>query len=452
MERNFDRDDFELFLQQKTDQYKMYPSDSVWRAIYRNLHTKRRGFIIGGSLLLLCCGYFLSQQFITDKKITAQINGISSGFGVDEQQPVFFTDIIKRLSKKTSAVETNNTIDLKAAEAIITAKVISITTAPNQQITSAKNSTNPVIENEVYQKATSINSDRQAPVISINKSIENLPDPALFSEERKLVKSLTVAETKDEMSWLKKIALDQYKLKRLNRFALQFYFSPTISFRTLEGQSKNVTPTPLAIQEVDVNRYVNQTPAMGIEIGSTVMYNASKNITFKAGLQMNFTRYNIQAFRYDEAKTTIVLNNNNVLRDTISTYSSLRNMGGYQAEQIQNQYLQIAVPIGAEIKLLGNKRLQFNIAGTIQPSYLLANKSYLLSNDYTSYTEESSLIRRWNVSTNLETYFSYQSGGVRWQIGPQFRYQLMSSYKNVYPIREYLMEYGIKFGVSKTIR
>ncbi len=49
-------------------------------------------------------------------------------------------------------------------------------------------------------------------------------------------------------------------------------------------------------------------------------------------------------------------------------------------------------------------------------------------------------------------FLSYDRGGVKWQVGPQFRYQLLSSYESEYPIREYLMEYGIKIGITKSIR
>jgi hypothetical protein len=78
--------------------------------------------------------------------------------------------------------------------------------------------------------------------------------------------------------------------------------------------------------------------------------------------------------------------------------------------------------------------------------------SYLLTTDYTNYTKEPSLFRKWNLNGGVEAFLSYQIGGLRWQIGPQFRYQLLSTYTNKYSLRENLMEYGIKIGISKTIR
>src|SRR5882724_9162637 len=53
MERKFYNDEFEELIRQKTDQYKMYPSDKVWKGIYNSLHTKRRRFIAGMSVLII---------------------------------------------------------------------------------------------------------------------------------------------------------------------------------------------------------------------------------------------------------------------------------------------------------------------------------------------------------------------------------------------------------------
>lgn len=459
MERNFDRDEFEAFLQQQTDQYKMYPSDSVWTAIYRHLHTKRRGILIGGSLLLLCFGYFFSQLVIIDagsrKQLTSKEGNSKS---VQHYTSFLFNDILAQLRDPFGTQKTIKRVNKGPLNLYIdnNTEPINETATASMAFNNELSAEAPVTKNKENHLSVTY---KQPPVTNIetaNISIQ-AADPlttaaSLTSERKKDLASTLANNTGNELSWLKNIATEQYKQKRKNRNTLQVYFSPTISFRELEGDKRKQTTTPVAIQEVNVNRFVNQTPSLGLEMGAALLHHVSPSFALKAGLQMNFTRYNIQAFRYQVEKTTIILNNNGYIPDTIAAYSSLRNMGGYQPEQVQNQYLQVSVPIGAELKLLGNKKMQFNIAGSIQPTYLLANKSYLLSSDFSSYTEQPSLVRKWNVFTSLETYFSYQTKGLRWQIGPQFRYQLMSSYTKAYPIREYLMEYGIKFGVTKSIR
>jgi hypothetical protein len=57
------------------------------------------------------------------------------------------------------------------------------------------------------------------------------------------------------------------------------------------------------------------------------------------------------------------------------------------------------------------------------------------------------------VSGAVEAFLSYQTGLIRWQIGPEFRYQLFSNYlsSNPYPINENLKGYGIKIGITKPL-
>jgi hypothetical protein len=135
----------------------------------------------------------------------------------------------------------------------------------------------------------------------------------------------------------------------------------------------------------------------------------------------------------------------------ITTYTRYRNFGGDAVQNLHNQYFQLSVPLGMEVNVIGNGKLQVGIAGTVQPTYLLNRNTYLLTADY-KYTTEPSLVRRWNINTSAEAFVSYKTGDLKWQVGPQFRYQLLSSYVREYPIREHLMEYGIKIGVAKTIR
>lgn len=75
MERDFEDDDsFELFMQKKVDQYKMYPSEGVWKGIYYALHARRRWFTIGGSLLFLTGVILLSQKLFFPGSSVLMVN------------------------------------------------------------------------------------------------------------------------------------------------------------------------------------------------------------------------------------------------------------------------------------------------------------------------------------------------------------------------------------------
>src|ERR1700748_1707705 len=63
-ENNFYSDDFEQLIRGKTEQYKMYPSENVWKGVHNSLHTKRKWFI--GSMALLVTGilYLSGKELI----------------------------------------------------------------------------------------------------------------------------------------------------------------------------------------------------------------------------------------------------------------------------------------------------------------------------------------------------------------------------------------------------
>ena len=111
---------------------------------------------------------------------------------------------------------------------------------------------------------------------------------------------------------------------------------------------------------------------------------------------------------------------------------------------MQNFYFQVSAPIGVEYTLKKTDKMEFGIAGTIQPTYVLGDRAYLITTDYKSYTEVPSLVRRWNVNTSFEAFVNYK----RWQFGPQVRYQLLSSFINRYPVKENLFDFGMKLGIS----
>jgi len=115
---------------------------------------------------------------------------------------------------------------------------------------------------------------------------------------------------------------------------------------------------------------------------------------------------------------------------------------------LQNFSFQASAPVGVEVSLKGNEKMQFGIAGSIQPTYVLGDRAYMITTDYKRYTQVPWLLRRWNVNTAFETFVLYNTGNTIWQVGPQVRYQLLSSFISNYPVKENLFDFGLKIGVS----
>lgn len=463
MERDFNNDEFEFFLKQKADQYKIYPSEKSWRNIHNSLHSKWKWFTLGGSLLLLTGFFFFSNDLIfsnsskasnssktstKEKTASIQINSRSvngssypqPAFSYQDKniQPVAMPSSLGTLKKEGSAdhaglLENRPTsIGSQTPET----SLLLVPVLASQQNVSLENTINvdANLPNQVAEDDLNLRS-------KVNMDIAPLIE--------------TEAVLSGEINWMQQMTAIKLGTQKKSPFHLQFYFSPSVSYRRLADNkaTSNIGQqnVPLASGNSNIDRYVDHKPSIGAELGSNVLFSAGRNLTFKTGLQLNYSRYTIKAYKFYFEKASIALNSLGPVGDTITSYTSFRNFSGYSPEELQNQYLQISVPIGAELKLFGGKRLQLNVAGTIQPTYLLLNDSYLLSTDYVNYAKEPSLVRKWNVHTSMEAFISYKTGGVRWQVGPQFRYQLMSSYNDRYPIKEYLFEYGVKVGVSKTL-
>src|SRR5580698_3789488 len=73
MNRNFTNDEFEELIKQKADQYKLYPSEKVWKRIYSSLHTGRRWFITGMALLITGILFLAGKELLVPDKHIASV-------------------------------------------------------------------------------------------------------------------------------------------------------------------------------------------------------------------------------------------------------------------------------------------------------------------------------------------------------------------------------------------
>jgi hypothetical protein len=78
MERGFYNEDIEELLKEKADQYKMFPSDKVWKGIHRSLHPNRKWYWFSLILFLSAVGYYTFIEFITPSTASKPIAGNNS--------------------------------------------------------------------------------------------------------------------------------------------------------------------------------------------------------------------------------------------------------------------------------------------------------------------------------------------------------------------------------------
>jgi len=437
MDHNFYDNDFEDYLKQKSELYKMYPSDRVWNNINRSLHGRKKWWGLGIFLFFVAGGVLISREMLMPQKATGTI--ATSTFTAEHSTN-------KKSTNTNQSANTSQTNDKSTATNTLPTEMGST----NHLLIPGRSN---LLHTASTELITEVNAGETADIAEKNL-VASLPATGDHAGQNAFnIPAPTSPVTnirQEQASPAKNIEANiPAAAARNSPLSLKFYASPNISYRRLNSLDQATTQVPVAAGAAgDVNRYVHHRPAPGFEIGTTVQYDLSGSLSVFAGAQLNYSRYYIAAFKYHTEKASIALDKPFV-RDTLSGYTDIRNLSGYAPEQLQNKYLQVAVPVGLEIKLLGNKNLQFKVAGSVQPTFLLSSKVYLLSSDYKNYIEGPNMARTFNVHTNFEAFVSYQTGGLRWQIGPQFRSQLLSSYSNQYRVREYLTEFGLKIGVTK---
>ncbi|MES1216744.1 MAG: hypothetical protein ABUT20_14610 [Bacteroidota bacterium] len=461
MESNYNNENFERLLRESSDQYRMYPSESVWKNVYYALHTRRRWFGIG-FILLLSAG-FVTTIMMTNSNSTTPKIADSKILNTPPAQEV--------------------ATDKDAEKILISSSADNISTAANQDKV-ALFQFQPVSENsnridKTSAITTSVIEPIESSLIDEHSTIVSAPEvntSTIINNAYNPISLVISDQATDEDNWVPKNGgilntaipskKNQYKIhssynpltiesvinsytRRNSKLSFQFYFTPTISYRKLsENKSSVRSASPGTAIYGNINNAVTHKPDMGIELGVAARYTIGKNLKLRGGLQFNTSRYDVKAFSYAAEITTIALNTGSFTADSLSTVSSYRNFNGYKSDWLHNFYFQVSAPIGLELKLAGDDKIQFGIGSTVQPTYILGDRVYLLSSNYKNYAEVPSLMRRWNVSASFEAFVSYSTGKMNWQVGPQIRYQLQSSFIKEYPIRENLFDFGLKIGVS----
>ena len=426
MKRNFTHENLEDFLRQSADSLYMRPTGKVWKQISQKLNARRRR--IGYSLVTLLLALSMVGYFLLETP--AAKNTTTSG------------------SPNTTAHNTPGTIEKNTTKASNRNIKPPVVQTGERSFTNSTAPTSLAIENTeavAIDKNVLLASTEFKPTIV--DSYFDLP----VAQEKSVI---TEQQGIDKLPLTIESVINSYKpITSKKKVRLQIYFTPTVSYRKL-GENKSFLRSQTANNPnyapafiYDVNNVVTHKPDMGFEIGATLKYPLAQKLRLLGGLQLNLNRYNIKAYNSIASVATIMLNGRSSSRDSLNTISSY-STNGYAPDWLQNFYLQISAPVGVEVDLFDNKKVQFGVATTIQPTYVLGDRAYLISTDYKNYSEVPQLVRRWNVNTALETYVGYSTGKLSWQVGPQVRYQLLSSFVNKYPVKENLFDFGLKVGVT----
>ncbi len=487
MEDRYHDRDFEQFVKQNADQYRMFPSERVWKEIHGTLHTRKKWYSIGIALLLLTTGVVTWVMLVTPsgKKELASHSPVSQPGTVKKQDTKQLARVVIVPAKKPSA----NTINNSNSSLAITSQYISQENLFNSP---TENETDVLfelqaperIENPAFPAVTAsveiakpealvtkaapakLKESRfipgttvAAPIITemadVKVKEENVTAPKAVTDEATAKREVSAEEHISLYPMSIESVVNSYKSPRKRkRMTMQLYFVPTISYRKLtenkafiEAARANNGIAP-GTRITDINEAVTHKPDIGFELGFTTGYPITRNIRLIAGAQFNVSKYDIRAFSYASEIATIALNSG-AGANSVSTVTNYRNMGGgNKTNWLRNLYVSASIPVGAEMIVAGvGKKTYAGFGANVQPTVMLANRSYLISTDYKNYAEVPSLTRRWNMNTAFEVFAGSSTGKFKWRVGPQVRYQALSSFDSKYPVKEHLFDFGLKVGI-----
>ena len=459
MDKDFFEEGLEDYLREKTDEFRLYPSDKVWEGLQKKMHPSRKWPYFAGAAILFGMGLatgmlinndsiYTNSKDIPGNELRNQKDLKSTDLPVNE-----WKDVLISSGSPSNMSDQPQNGDLSSTKTFKQASVRSFSnngssflTILNPEVYTDESITPPE-DMPDYEKegAEDANDLSFAKVISMS-SMQHLKKANKNPAKASLLVSKS-AQFLDQIS--------QFSRKS----GIQLYFSPTVSYRKLIGQASKSSFSyngfPYSANfgfPSDVNDAVTHKPALGIELGSALTYPLGRHFRVKAGLQFNLNNYDIEAYSYVPEIASLSAGGPSGFSQPISAVSYYRNFSGYSRTWLRNSHFMVSMPLGIEMNLFASKRVSFNVASTIQPTYVINNRSYLISTNLKNYAQEPSLYRKWNVNAGAEAYLSVNTGSYKWIMGPQFRYQILSSYKDKYPIREHLVDYGFKVGIQKVLK
>ena len=473
MENNYSNRDFEQFVKQNADEYRMFPSEKVWNGVNNALHTRRKWTGFGLAFLLLLTGGAVSwvmTMYPVSKK-SQDIASIKSNKPAAESEAATQESVIVPTKKEKIVKKLPGILpfseDQTSGQHIMTGRTpvaipVDIQTVIKQSAADNPTTIAPPHTEQVERSERNISAFPSArvkqadPAGSPSMTILNneaLYSPVAISEKPAGRENTFTLPAAAEPPLTIESVVNSFKHERVRKkLSWQIFITPTISYRKLGVNTafNNATGSgsPFSPALADVNKAVTHKPDIGLQLGFTTKYPLTKSVNIIGGLQFNVNRYDIKAFSSTGEMATIGLSTSAPGNSSVVAYTRYRNFNGVRADWLKNLYYSVSAPIGVEVKVLGNKKTNFGVAGTIQPTYVISNGAYLLSTDYKNYAKVPWLTRNFNLSTGFEAFVNYTRGNTQWQIGPQVRYQFMSSFENKYPVKENLFDFGVKIGVT----
>lgn len=507
MERRFFMNDFEQSLKEHADNFQMVPSKKVWHGIYNDLHPGKRWPSVTMSLLLLFTlvvighlntnnsrrlAYLTHKKISEEKKLAANVKRTGSlknsqriivrKTDLDKGRQVFVYSTSQSVNtglptQTTVSNYQNNNLkedhllagDLKSGNnsgSYLFEKNIILSPQPNSNDGGGNMAENLINKETRLQNNADLNG-------TMNESLQGnivashfdgplykkaLPEKKnnLNSEELSANKNIddnisTKKTPNTEQNGVRKTA--KLHKKRNDKISWVYFAAPVVSSVSFSGESLKQSPGANVITGLPVYQKegkVLHNSALGLEAGAQMNYTLTKKLKFSAGVHFTYSGYNIISNEVHPIPAILLLRDpatgTTYQRNFITHYGDGTGLG---AVMIRNYNWQASIPLGLQYELLGDNKVQFNVGADLEPSLVLKSNAYILSSDGNNYVNDPALLRKLNLSSNFGAFVTFSSTKFKWQIGPNFRYQWLSTYRKDYTVKEHLIDYGIRIGISR---
>ena len=487
MEQEFYRDEFEQLLKDTTDDFKMYPSRKVWHSIYNDLHPDRKWPSFAVCLLLLTIilyvGVTNNNAISHENKKNAPalaLNNTESTADSKSQQPpgstvpgadlnpVNISPAFPLLTVAENIEVTRYTPGSNKIEIINTDETsvdgsssISVTALTNSQRTRSSITAADAVRDEEANNPTNKLSEEElsemSPAGAAELAGKTVPSKALVNLA---AAGKNMINDNREREWIEDFAFHNKKnsaAKSLRGLSTQFYVTPSVGYRVMfkNREDKTVGNTLVAgsaARNAEETELVQQA-AMNMEAGVGIIKDLGKKLRFKTGLQFNYTDYLTYAQKLDHSTQTSLAVGNQGSVTTLEPYSAdYAHIPGNNNSKLHNKTIQLSIPVGLDYKILSNRVLNWYVGASVQPTLVTRANSYLLSSDNNYFVEDQAMIRRVNLNGALESFVSIKTkSGTFINLGPQFRYQLFSTYSKSYLFTEKPYNVGFKIGFTRPL-
>ena len=255
---------------------------------------------------------------------------------------------------------------------------------------------------------------------------------------------------------ISKTELKNDDLKETSLFSYRIYATPSFGLNSF-NINNNTPNESLLNKNSSLNNQSTQSNVISswnFEAGGSVIMNVTKSLRFKAGMQLNYSRYQYQN---NNATDNFTMNtgSKNELPSSIhlTMEDPLLQMKSEQQMKMDllNKYsYQFSIPFGTEFEITGNKKIQWFAGATIQPGLFISEQQSNFE-ETSNLNKPDNIFRKWNCNTSIETFLSYKlKNGMNINLGPQFRYQLFSAFYDHYLYNDRLYNIGLKLGITNS--